>query len=157
MFLRYLDFTKIYVVLSEISPSMRIDWNYMTLCLAISISIATALSGCSVLGNDPVCPLAGRFGITVTAIDSHSKGAINDFLVVAREGSYIDSAAALSQSEILDLPHRASLVPGREGTYSVSVSSTGYVSWKKDGIEVKEDKWGCSVETVELETELDPI
>lgn len=124
---------------------------------ALTVLFTGTYSGCIALDKEPTCTLDLRFGIQVTAVDSLSRESISAFSVIAKDGAFIDSVMTSTETAFQESPSTVSLVPEREGNYSVSVSSAGYASWHILDVEVKKDAHGCHVETVYIEAELTPL
>lgn len=108
------------------------------------------LAACHVLPEDVVCTAIARAAITVTAQDSVTGTVITPgSTVVAREGSYVDSATAQAPATSVGVAYE------HAGTYDVIVRHAGYMSWTKSGIEVK--RGVCNVEGVALTARLVPV
>jgi hypothetical protein len=105
--------------------------------------------GCSAV--DPtditVCTQEARAGITVDVRDSVTNALVGSgSIVVVREGAFVETATGTSGAG----PYP--LVFERAGTYTVSVTQSGYQPWTKSGVQVTKDK--CHVNGVAVTARL---
>jgi hypothetical protein len=112
--------------------------------ILLSMLVTTALSGCSEWGActtsvEPGVVVEIRDAVDGTPIAATASGSVH-------EGSFQDSLrlydGALSRAGADE----------REGTYTVRVLHTGYVTWEQTGVRVRDT--GCHVGTVTLEADL---
>ena len=106
--------------------------------------------GCSAADTAGViaCTKEARAGITVDVRDSVSNALVGrNALIIAREGAVADTS---TDTPISDGPF--SLVFERAGTYTVSVTKTGYQPWTKAGVQVTNGT--CHVNAVALTAKL---
>jgi hypothetical protein len=118
--------------------------------IRLACSALPLLSACT-SPNDVVCTLIAVPGINVFVRDSVSGSFVgNGATASAVDGSYTDTSAlpeAASQPEVA-----ISLAHEREGTYTVSVTKSGYKAWTASGVRVTRDR--CHVRTVTLNARL---
>ncbi len=84
-------------------------------------------------------------GIVATTADKGTGTPLNTVAVlVARDGSYVDSAVVEERGVAWERP----------GTYEVHIRAPGYRDWIKPGVRVRTD--GCHVQTVSISASLEP-
>ncbi len=117
---------------------MRLDKSPLVL-----IAGAVTVAACSGGVTDSVCTLEARPGISVDVRDSITNALVGrGSSVIVREGAaVVDSAYDTGAS---DGPY--ALAYERPGTYTVSVTKTGYQPWAKTGVQVVRN--GCHVNAV---------
>ena len=103
---------------------------------------------------DRVCTAELRFGVVVRVTDSvTARPAASGSTLVIREGTYVDSMSIPAARPDLD-----ELTFGgageRAGTYTVTVTKSGYRPWTRTGVRVT--KGECHVNQVQLEARLQP-
>lgn len=116
--------------------------------------LGAGLVGCEgAYGPDPVCTLIARPAVTVTVEHAETGEPVDDALVVAREGTFADSARTIVSGA--DTVDSVGLASERAGTYEVTVEAEGFSPWIETGVLVEEGV--CNVETVELVAGLAPL
>ena len=119
---------------------------------ALLAAAALGLSACTV-SSDPnyACTAVFVPGVTVTITDSLTGtiAGMTGAWAAAREGTYSDSAAALSLPSQLVV----NLAGERVGTYVVSVGATGYKTQSTSGVTVVKPN-SCHVKTVLINARL---
>jgi hypothetical protein len=123
--------------------------------LAACISAAVMGGSCDLLRFED-CTAIVVPGLVVDVVDRAPQEPVGDALVVAREGSFVDSARTqvIAEGEAtVVLP--AMLAAERAGRYTVDVQGTGYSGWRRINVRVTRDD--CHVRTVQLRAELTPL
>jgi len=101
-------------------------------------------------GRDIYCLDNFVSGLEVRVQDSLTGApAASGAMLIARDGAYADTAvvppgAANPDTWVL------SVAGERPGTYTVTVSKDGYLTWQRTGVVVRMDQYGCHPQTVEL-------
>jgi hypothetical protein len=96
------------------------------------------------------CTDEARAGIVITVLDSASGVAAGkDARIVAKAGTFTDSVPGM-WTAASDGPF--ALAHEHAGTYTLTVSKTGYRDWTKTGIVVTKDE--CHVRTVSVTARL---
>lgn len=135
---------------SGIFMHMQMHLAMRTLC---TVLVAPALAGCDGLIG-PTCIAMIAPAIQLTVLDSVSGAAIGaSAQSIARDGAYADTGRAVGLASAGE-GGRIDLAYGRRGTYSVTVSRTGYQAWRRDDIRVA--KGECGVITQRITTLLQP-
>lgn len=121
-------------------------------CAALAVGASAILSGC---GNSPtVCTEIAIPGIALEVRDSVTYyPAASNAIGVAQDGSFVDTL------EYVPTPDPTTLLTmvgawERQGTYDITVSKTGYLTWHRDSVVVTGDQ--CHVHTVQIEVLLQP-
>lgn len=96
------------------------------------------------------CPSVGRAAIQTDVVHSATGDPLEGALVVARDGTFADSALTNQSGNI-----RLGFLQDRRGIYDVSVVKEGFQKWTRSNIEVDLDSCGRA-ETVNLEVQLMP-
>ena len=93
---------------------MNISWVFFA-------SMLLCLSACSSTVSELDCTGELRPGIMVTTFDNLPSEAIDRFLVVARDGRFVDSAHSIIPGPLSSLSPYVLLVYERVGVYTVTV------------------------------------
>jgi hypothetical protein len=112
-----------------------------------AVSSLLALAGCTRVSDPVICPAYIPPSVNVTVQDSVTGANVTPgATLVLREGTYVDSVQAP--------PVVTSMGVGvnRAGTFTLTVSQTGYQAWTKTGIKV--EKGQCGVRTVDVTARL---
>ena len=112
--------------------------------ILVVLLVTLALSGCSEWGGcttsvEPGVIVEIRDAVGGTPIAATASGSV-------RDGSFQDSL------RLYDGALTRAGADEREGTYTVRVLHTGYVTWERTGVRVQDA--GCHVDTVTLQAEL---
>ena len=121
---------------------MRSKWRL------VPVAVTFTAAGCSAGGilDGNVCTLEARASITVDVRDSASNAIVGrGSTIIARDGAVSDTADTR-----IDGPF--ALFFERAGTYTVSVTQTGYQPWSRTGVQVT--KGSCHVNGVALTARL---
>lgn len=122
----------------------------MRLEMFVAIVAMSAAASCTQPAESIVCTDLFAYGLTVSVTDSSTQSAMSSGVsVVARDGSYVDSAAPFPGASTF------ALAGERAGTYSVTVRKVGYKDWVKSGIQVTKDV--CHVQPVGVTARLQPL
>ena len=115
--------------------------------------LVTALAGCETVSGPPeVCLAIAEPAISVTTRSAETGGPIGDVLVVARDGTYADSA----RTTVVDGAARpVGVANERAGTYDVTAEKEGFATWSRTGVTVEQGD--CGPVTVELTARLHPL
>jgi hypothetical protein len=107
-----------------------------------------ALGACEAISDPIVCPAYIPPAVTVTVLDSITGANVTGgATVVLGNGTSMESRVGLPGASEVDLG-------GRAGTYTVTASQSGYLTWTKTGVKV--EKGECGVRTVQLVARLKP-
>ncbi|HEV2145926.1 MAG TPA: hypothetical protein VGR37_00770 [Longimicrobiaceae bacterium] len=104
--------------------------------------------------EDTVCTMEARPALHVLVSDARTGAPATGYTVVARAGSFADSATVPEAPAHWDPASGVSLAHEHAGRYEVTVRKAGYAEWRKSGVEVTRDE--CHVRTVRLEARLQP-
>lgn len=89
-------------------------------------------------------------GLEVRVQDSLTGApAASGAMLIARDGAYADTAVVPPTAANPDAWVLAA-AGERPGTYTVTVTKDGYLTWERTGVVVRMDDYGCHVVTVEL-------
>jgi hypothetical protein len=119
-----------------------------------SLSAVVGLSACQ-LTRDRVCTAELVHGLAVTVVDSLTGEPPASALLIAREGSFIDSVGPRSPYQPgIDEPPVLVLTAAAErpGTYDLSVRAQGYRDWTRASVSVTADE--CHVFVTEVTARL---
>ena len=108
--------------------------------------------GCDILDSsrDVVCLDNFVSGLAVRVQDSLTGApAASGAMLIARDGAYADTAVVPSGAANPD-SWVLTAAGERPGTYTVTVSKNGYLTWPRTGVVVRMDEYGCHPQTVEL-------
>lgn len=106
----------------------------------LTLALAAAAS-CGIVSEPVVCTDEARPAIAVEVRDSVSNALVGEGArVIAADGSFADTAFAISDVPVVGLAHE------RSGNYVVTVRQAGYLDWSRTGIRVTEGP--CHVHTV---------
>lgn len=105
----------------------------------VAILAVPVLFGCGDCTAGPVGP-----GLVVEVYDAATGRRPPVFTIVARDGTYADTAQGPGDFEGPEGTGRALLAWGRPGTYTVQVDAVGYALWTRAGTRVRQD--GCQVQ-----------
>jgi hypothetical protein len=112
--------------------------------LAFTMALVLLASGCDFVFAP--CTSNEKAGITITMMDSVTQGPVvaDSVTVMIVDGSYADTIrfTNVRPDPVTHLP----LALERPGVYDVSISATGYRSWVRNDIRVRDGR--CHVETV---------
>ena len=98
------------------------------------------------------CTDEARPAIVITVLDSASgMAAGKDARIVAKAGTFVDSVPGMWTASS-DGPF--ALAHEHAGTYTLTVSKTGFLDWTRSGIVVTADQ--CHVKTVQVTAKLQP-
>ena len=118
-----------------------------------ALLLVLVTGACDVLDSSPVvCTRELRFGLIVTVEDSVTGApAAADARLVARDGAYADTV--IGPSPATD-PNALTLfaVPERPGTYELTVSKNGFLTWQRSRVIVTADE--CHVRPVAVTARL---
>jgi len=109
--------------------------------------------GC--IGPFAPCPEVGHPGLPILIMDARTSGApATQVLVVVTSGTDSDTLTAYAPGS----PHAITLLTAdeRPGTYSVSVSATGYEPWTRTGVVVERSGRCDLIQTKEVVARLQP-
>ncbi len=112
-------------------------------------------SGCTLLSeNDRACTLILAHGLNVTVRDSVTGIAAGRGAIVgARDGAYSELLQFLG--EVIPSDSLTFLgAPERAGTYLITVTKAGYLTWVRTGVQVVSDE--CHVHPVTVDVRLQP-
>lgn len=127
-----------------------VGWTRMIRRIGCLLVVAALASCDSVSGPPVVCPAIAEPAVSVTTLNAKTEAPIGDVLVVARDGSYADSARTRI-SEDGD-PISANLGLERPGTYELTAEKEGFSTWSRSGVVAEEGE--CGPETVEITARL---
>lgn len=116
-----------------------------------SALLVVILTGCNVFGPKS-CTTDAPPAIAVSVEHARTGEPIDDALVVAKDGSFVDSAR--TEAEESSGPFWVALASERPGTYTVRVEKSGFVDWIREGVTATAGR--CHVNTVQLQASLVP-
>ena len=107
------------------------------------------LAACDMLSGPVICPAIVPPSVIVTVQDSVTGANVTPGATVElRSGTFVTSEVGLEGWGSV------SVGGNRTGTFTVTVSRTGYQTWTKTGVEVEEGP--CGARTVQLTVRLKP-
>lgn len=116
----------------------------------IGVGLA-ALAGlaCSDALPGPVCTADFRYGLNITVLDSSGAPAAQGAIGIAVEGDEYEETLTVLGPDVM------AGAGERPGTYDITVSRTGYMTWSATNVTVRADE--CHVIPVSLEANLIPV
>jgi hypothetical protein len=114
------------------------------------LALGAFLAGCDSTSGPEVCLAIAEPALSVTVENAESGEPLDDALVIAREGSFADSARTRAGDHTIP----ATLAHERAGTYEVTAEKAGFSPWNRSGVVVPQGR--CGPETVELTAQLAP-
>jgi hypothetical protein len=117
-----------------------------TVALAAALTLLACNDG--VMGPGPVCTADFRYGLNVTVLDGSGGPAAQGSIGIAKDGSH---------EETLDIIGAETMAGAgeRPGTYDITISKTGYMTWSAENVTVAADE--CHVIPVSLQANLIPV
>ena len=109
---------------------------------------AMAGIGCSETLPGPVCTADFRYGLSITVLDGAGGPAAEGAIGTAVEGSYQETLEVFGPDAMVGAGERP-------GTYDITVSKTGHMTWSAQNVTVTADE--CHVIPVSLEANLIPV
>lgn len=116
------------------------------------VTAVAAVAGCDSTTVPEFCIDRAEPALSVTTLEADTDDPVDDALVVARDGSYADSARTRVSIEGEPLP--VGLGSERPGTYDVTAEKEGFSTWSRSGVVVEQGL--CGPETVDLTARLTP-
>lgn len=110
-------------------------------CVLTTFAIACGESSSGVTA--PNCPDVGVPAVTLVALDLMTRQPIaGRAVVIARDGAYADTAAAVGTPPVYAMAYN------RSGTYVLTLELAGYQPWRIDGVLAR--RGPCNVVSVPL-------
>jgi len=94
------------------------------------------------------CTLEFRYGLSITVLDGAGAPAADGALGLAVEGSYVDTMMVFLPETLVGAGERA-------GTYDITITKDGFMTWTAENITVTADE--CHVIPVSLDANLVPV
>lgn len=114
----------------------------------MAIVLAAALLGACDDDLGLVCTTEFVYGLNLTVLDGQGGPAAQGATGIAIDGAYSETLMVLEPETMVGAGERA-------GTYDITVTKPGYVTWSADDVTVTENE--CHVNPVTLQANLIPV
>lgn len=117
--------------------------------LLAGVLAITLTSGCDdVFDPGPACTADFRYGLNITVRDGSGAPAAQGSIGIARDGDHEETLEVIGAETMAGAGERP-------GTYDVTISKTGYITWSAESVTVTADE--CHVIPVTLQANLVPV